>query len=518
MGTINIFVPNLENTEGVLILHAATCKKEKLTKMGHHKPDKIHPYCLNCHYPISEFDHNCSQCGQKPTDGKTTMHDLWHEFIHTKLHLDGKFFTTLRHIFVPGKLTEEFFKGHHKRYAHPVQLFLVLGGLMLVVLSKMAYKAEDGLSKQSEEQREKTARILVFQQLDSAAQTMPFYKDPTKRKEFEDFLENQFISDKNEFQDELMSNQKKESKQIADCRRAIKLINEAVKTKNYNADSLKIMNNALTYYQFYLKKNLKDSSVIEEKVKKLAIPYAKKLDISDKILEEKGEKGEKKDKKVSINFEISFNSDLAEVLEDVDTSDMTRDSLNMNASLSRKLYMPENDSVSILRLNNRSLVVVAKKDIFTLSDEDIIKKYKPEGFWTKLFFKQGIKTVKDGGTAFHAIIKNMFYIFIASLLPMALVLSLLYRRQKRFYVEHVVFLLHFNCLGFILMPLLLLNQADFTGYLALALVVALFLGLKKYYKQSWRKTIVKGILANIAYFFIGTFIFVLGVIVSLALY
>ena len=41
---------------------------------------KYHPYCLNCHYPISEFDKNCSQCGQKPTDGKTTMHDLPYPF------------------------------------------------------------------------------------------------------------------------------------------------------------------------------------------------------------------------------------------------------------------------------------------------------------------------------------------------------------------------------------------------------------------------------------------------------
>ena len=50
---------------------------------------KHHPYCLNCYYPISEFDKNCSQCGQKPTDGKTTMHDLLHEFIYTLFYLEG---------------------------------------------------------------------------------------------------------------------------------------------------------------------------------------------------------------------------------------------------------------------------------------------------------------------------------------------------------------------------------------------------------------------------------------------
>ena len=61
------------------------------------------------------------------------MHDLWHEFVHSWLHVDGKIFNTLFAIFNPGKLTEQFFKGRHKRFVHPIQLLFVIGGLYILL-------------------------------------------------------------------------------------------------------------------------------------------------------------------------------------------------------------------------------------------------------------------------------------------------------------------------------------------------------------------------------------------------
>jgi Protein of unknown function (DUF3667) len=101
--------------------------------MSNHHKHKHSPYCLNCHYPTAEFDSFCPNCGQKNTDGKTTMHDLWHEFVHSWLHVDGKIFNTLFAIFIPGRLTEQFFKGRHKRYVHPIQLLFVIGGLYILL-------------------------------------------------------------------------------------------------------------------------------------------------------------------------------------------------------------------------------------------------------------------------------------------------------------------------------------------------------------------------------------------------
>jgi Protein of unknown function (DUF3667) len=99
---------------------------------NHHKQPHT-PYCLNCHYPTAELDNFCPNCGQKPSNGKITMHDLLHEFLHNLTHFDGKIVSSLRHALIPGKLTLEFFKGHHKRYAHPIQLFLVIGKLYILL-------------------------------------------------------------------------------------------------------------------------------------------------------------------------------------------------------------------------------------------------------------------------------------------------------------------------------------------------------------------------------------------------
>jgi hypothetical protein len=155
--------------------------------MGHSK--YYHPHCLNCHYPLAEFDKFCPNCGQKPVAPKSTMHDLWHEFIHTFFHLDGKFFSTLSHLFIPGKLTEEYFKGHHKRYAHPIQLFLVLGGVFLLVMMSITSKAEKKLQEQLDKTQteRKLRRTLV--KMDSSAQQMAAYKnDPSVKKVVDSIL------------------------------------------------------------------------------------------------------------------------------------------------------------------------------------------------------------------------------------------------------------------------------------------------------------------------------------------
>jgi hypothetical protein len=121
---------------------------------------------------MAEFDKFCPNCGQKPTDGKVSLHDLFHEFVHTLFHLDGKFFTTLRHIFVPGKLTVEFFKGHHKRYAHPVQLFLVLGAIMFGFVTSALSKAEKQIEKENKRRALNIEKRQMIRDLDSMSRVL----------------------------------------------------------------------------------------------------------------------------------------------------------------------------------------------------------------------------------------------------------------------------------------------------------------------------------------------------------
>ena len=82
----------------------------------------------------------------------------------------------------------------------------------------------------------------------------------------------------------------------------------------------------------------------------------------------------------------------------------------------------------------------------------------------------------------------------------ALVFSLLYIRSKRFYVEHLVFTLHYNCFCFLtysvasIFPGMLPRQIAFfwaVGYLAFA--------IKHNYGQGWAKSILKFVLFGCVY-------------------
>ena len=91
-------------------------------------------YCTNCHYPLPDYGKYCSNCGQKFTDGRIPLGTLVWDFIDSVLNLDSKFFRTIVAIFVPGKLTIDYFKGRHRRYASPARLFFVTAVLHFATL------------------------------------------------------------------------------------------------------------------------------------------------------------------------------------------------------------------------------------------------------------------------------------------------------------------------------------------------------------------------------------------------
>lgn len=91
-------------------------------------------YCPNCHYPLPHYGEFCSNCGQRYTDGRVPLKFLLQDFLDSVLNIDSKFFRTSWALLIPGKLTNEFFKGHHKRFASPGRLFFVATVVHFAVL------------------------------------------------------------------------------------------------------------------------------------------------------------------------------------------------------------------------------------------------------------------------------------------------------------------------------------------------------------------------------------------------
>jgi len=119
-------------------------------------------YCPNCHYPLAKFGEFCSNCGQKYTDGKVPLWVFLHDLTEAIFNIDSKIFNTVFSLFIPGKLTIQFFKGRQKRYATPLRLFLILAILHFAALTWMIGEESFNFSNSDSDSPEKDAYSQLF--------------------------------------------------------------------------------------------------------------------------------------------------------------------------------------------------------------------------------------------------------------------------------------------------------------------------------------------------------------------
>ncbi|MFN0035910.1 MAG: DUF3667 domain-containing protein [Saprospiraceae bacterium] len=98
------------------------------------KPPK--PRCKNCGGKLSKQGSFCPGCGQRDFDGRIRMRDLLGKFFANFTHLDNKFLKMAWHLFVPARVTLNYFQGKIKRYPHPVQFFFIVMFFFLLMFSK----------------------------------------------------------------------------------------------------------------------------------------------------------------------------------------------------------------------------------------------------------------------------------------------------------------------------------------------------------------------------------------------
>jgi hypothetical protein len=71
---------------------------------------------------------------------KSLLGRLW----NNTFHLESKFIRTSWQLFIPGKVTKEFFKGKQDRYPHPIRLFAIVMFLFLFMVNAMLKDWENG--------------------------------------------------------------------------------------------------------------------------------------------------------------------------------------------------------------------------------------------------------------------------------------------------------------------------------------------------------------------------------------
>lgn len=141
--------------------------------------------CRNCDHPLPHEAKYCPHCGQKNTNGKVTVWQFIKDVFDTLFNIDSRFFRTLGAIFMPGKLTIEYFKGRHKKYASPFRLFFILGLIHFTLISLVSYRNIKGpFNEMTERGRSAASRLDILEEITELRETVvdQTEKDPIARK------------------------------------------------------------------------------------------------------------------------------------------------------------------------------------------------------------------------------------------------------------------------------------------------------------------------------------------------
>jgi hypothetical protein len=141
----------------------------------------------------------------------------------------------------------------------------------------------------------------------------------------------------------------------------------------------------------------------------------------------------------------------------------------------------------------------------TSTDEEALQ--KQENMKTK------IKAMVN--KTFNSINVYLKYISFLLLPIYALVFKLLYRKQKRFYVDHVIYMMHLQSFVYVIIIIMMLIAMFITPaarewwsrVAVMATFIYLIISLRKVYGQSWFKTVVKSFIATF-YVLFSTVIFI----------
>ncbi len=353
-------------------------------------------YCPNCHYPLPHYGEFCSNCSQKYTDGRVPVWEMIRDFLESILNVDSKIFRTLGSLFIPGRLTIQYFKGRHKRYVPPLRLFFVMAVVHFAVLGYVGFDDLEQQVIESNERQWKRAHMAEFrEQLDSARS-------------------------------------------------------------------------------------------------KVESAYAGQPALSEAL-------------------------DSLERLVGGDRAD--------SIGVGYLTYVPDSNVFHSRQVN------ISVRDAVEMPLDSFANSYSDGTFFGKLQLRQVAKFNRRGGNFTRFILGKLIWMVVLMMPALALLLKLLYIRRGQYYVEHLVFSFHYHAFAFLIFSVVfLINQTSLNqrsqwldegfliGVAFLAVLIYLFIAMRRFYRQRWFKTFIKYSIVNFSYLFIFTVFLLLTLIASILLF
>ncbi len=163
------------------------------------------------------------------------------------------------------------------------------------------------------------------------------------------------------------------------------------------------------------------------------------------------------------------------------------------------------------------------------STDNESKSQSPFEVWMETRVKE--KVGEDGTKAklFLETLRNNIPTMMLCCIPLfALVLKVLYFRQRRYYIEHLVYALHIHTFAYIATVVITLiglgaqrslpsMQVLLVVALSLAAVALVFVSIRRVYRQGWFTTTLKFLVGGVAYFVVIVFAVATTALVTLLL-
>lgn len=134
--------------------------------------------------------------------------------------------------------------------------------------------------------------------------------------------------------------------------------------------------------------------------------------------------------------------------------------------------------------------------------------------------RQGMRLANLNKQEFMEFFMGKISVMMFIMLPfVTLFLKLLYVRRKRYYMEHMTFMLHIHAFMFLILSLALLpgyyqSVPNATFYAGLLISFYMILAFRKVYQQGWFKTLLKMFVLFMGYIFSLTVFLLLTLVVS----
>lgn len=343
--------------------------------------------CPNCQTEQAKDITYCSKCGQKNQSLKPKFIEFISEFFNTVFNLDNKFFQTVAQLFIPAKLSRDYFKGIRQKYHHPLKIYFMS---ILVIFFILSLFNVDDLVKRN-------IKLLDVEK----------YK---------------------------MEIQKNNMDQVF----------EGYKQSNLGANGLRHLDSV----------------------------YQKLFFVVDK------------------------------------------DTLYLKDTI-------PNDVTSFTFFRDK--IDISERDLALKTEEELVAEIDPKSWLNRIAVRQISRISKDLSSLNAYIFANLTWLFLALIPIFAIIMKLFYIRRNRYFVEHIVFLLHLFAVltiyaGFLVIVYHYFEDYKATDYLLFFYVFFPYFAFKKYYGQGWFRTLFKFMWIGFFFVIAFTITFLIFILVSALFY